>query len=111
MLVGRSSPFGSRNRTRTLIALWLLEESYPRELARLLGVPLFAVQNALRGLEKDALAAGRLRGRTRLYRLNPQYFARKELGALLSRLVSQEPELEAGIRRLRRRPRQTGKPL
>ncbi len=35
-----SSPFGGETRTRVLVALRLLDESYPRELARLLGVSL-----------------------------------------------------------------------
>src|SRR4030067_1068849 len=34
-----SSPFGGRTRTRALLALRLLGESYPRELARLLAGP------------------------------------------------------------------------
>lgn len=111
MLVVRSSPFGSVSRTRCLIALRLLEESYPRELARLLEVPLFSIQGALSRLERDGLVAARSRGRTRLFRLNPRYFAAKELGQFLSRLMIQEPELDNRSRALRRRPRRTAKPL
>ena len=39
-MVDTSSPFGGQTRTRLLLALRLLEESYPRELARLLERPL-----------------------------------------------------------------------
>ncbi len=111
MLVSRSSPFGGRTRTFVLLALGLLEESFPRELARILEVPLNGVQQALRGLENDGLVAGRLAGRTRLYRLNPRYFARKELDDYLRRLAEPESELTGRVEKLRKRPRRAGKPL
>src|SRR5665811_1620795 len=100
-----SAPFGGVARTRGLVALNLLEESYPRELARVLEQALSGVQNALSGLEKDALVASRMVGRTRLYRLNPRYFALKELRAFLSRLAEPEERLRTRIDDLRRRPR------
>ncbi len=111
MLVSRTSPFGGQARTLVLLALSLLEESFPRELARLLEVPLNGIQQALRGLEVDGLVAARAAGRTRLYRLNPRYFAREELGDYLKRLVSAETDLVKRTARLRRRPRRAGKPL
>ena len=70
-------PFGGQARTRVLLGLRLLEESYPRELARVLELPLSGVQMAVRGLERDGLVAARAAGRTRLVRLNPRYFARR----------------------------------
>lgn len=103
MLVGESSrppgssPFGSRTRTRTLLALALMSESYPRELARVLETPLFAVQKALASLERDQLVAGRLLGRTRLYGLNPRYLASRELREYLERLAGREFELRRRI--------------
>ena len=111
MLVSRSSPFGGQTRTLVLLALSLVEESFPRELARLLEVPLNGVQQALRGLEIDGLVAARAAGRTRLYRLNPRYFAREELESYLRRLASAETDLVERTAGLRRRPRRTGKPL
>lgn len=110
MLVSSSSPFGSRTRTLVLLALRLLEESFPRELARVLKAPLNGVQQALRRLELDGLVAGRLVGRTRLYRLNPRYFARAELEEYLGRLVEPEADLQDRVAQLRRRPRRAGKP-
>jgi DNA-binding transcriptional ArsR family regulator len=110
-VIGSSQPFGSRARTRVLLALQLSGESYARELARLLGLSLSGVQKALRSLERDGLIAGRAAGRTRLYRLDPRAFARRELERYLERLLESETELRAGVARLRRRPRQTGKPL
>lgn len=111
MLVSRSSPFGGRTRTLVLVALGALEESFPRELARILDAPLNGIQQALKGLEADGIVSGRTAGRTRLFRLNPRYFARKELQSYLERLAQPEADLIRRITALRRRPRRTGKPL
>jgi DNA-binding transcriptional ArsR family regulator len=94
-----------------LLALRLLDESYARELARLLDAPLSGVQGALRSLERDGLVAGRLVGRTRLFQLDPRYFARDELRRYLLRLTEAENTLRARVAGLRRRPRRGGKPL
>lgn len=109
MLVGISSPFGGRTRTRVLLALQLLGETYPRELARLLKAPIFGVQKALLGLEKDGLVAARTRGRIRLFVLNPRYPAVRELQAYLEKLVEPDSELKTAVLEMRRRPRRTGK--
>ena len=86
-------------------------ESYPRELARVLGLRLSGVQKALRSLEADGLVAGRAVGRLRLYRLNPRAYARPELERYLNRLLDAQPDLRAAVASLRRRPRRTGKPI
>src|SRR2546426_10320085 len=93
MLVSRSSPFGGQTRTLVLLALSLLEESFPRELARLLEVSLNGVQQALRGLERDGLVAARLAGGTRPYKLNPAHFSREEVYDYLKRLAKTENEV------------------
>lgn len=111
MKIMESSPFGGRTRTRVLVALSLLETSFPRELARLLAAPVSGVRQALASLERDGLVAGRLVGRTRLVQLDPGYFARQELASYLARLSDAEPVLRADVARLRRRPRATGKAL
>jgi DNA-binding transcriptional ArsR family regulator len=111
MLVDKSSPFGGAARTRALLALELLGESYPRELSRLLSSSLAGVQKGLAGLERDGMVAAKSVGRTRLYRINPRYFARQELEVYLRRLLESEPELKRRASNLRRRPRRTGKPL
>lgn len=64
MLVSRSSPFGSKSRTLVLVALSVLEESFPRELARVLEAPLNGIQQAIKGLEADGIVSGRTAGRT-----------------------------------------------
>jgi DNA-binding transcriptional ArsR family regulator len=106
-----SSPFGGQARTRVLLALRLLDESYPRELARVLELPVNGVQMALRGLERDGLIAGRVAGRVRLVRLNPRYFARDELQRYLLKLTVAERRLQDRVAELRRRPRAAGKRL
>jgi sugar-specific transcriptional regulator TrmB len=80
-------------------------------MARLTDVPLNGVQQALRGLEKDGLVAAQTAGKTRLYRLNPRYFALAELESYLKRISAAESELVARTAQLRQRPRQTGKRL
>ena len=106
-----TSPFGSNARTRVLLALQVMSESYARELARLLGLSLSGVQKALVSLEHDGLVAGRAVGRTRLFRLNPRAFARRELERYLERLLEPEDELRSRAGAIRRRPRRTGKSL
>lgn len=109
-MVISSSPFGGQARTRVLLALRLLDESYPRELARVLDLPLSGVQMALRGLERDGLVAGRSAGRMRLVRLNPRYFAREELQRYLLTLAGADAALQDRVALMRRRPRAAGKP-
>jgi DNA-binding transcriptional ArsR family regulator len=106
-----ASPFGGEGRTRVLLALRLLSESYPRELARVLGMPFSSVQKALRSLENDGLVAARTLGRTRVFRFDPRYFAYDELQRFLLRLTEPEFELRTRVAALRRRPRRTAKPL
>lgn len=111
MVGNTSSPFGSGTRTRVLLALSLIGESYARELSRLLGAPLSGVQKALQSLETDGLVAGRAVGRTRVFQLDPRYFARDALKQFLRRLSEPETGLQRDVAGLRRRPRRTGKPL
>jgi hypothetical protein len=106
-----SSPFGSATRTQTLVALALMESSYPRELARLLETAVNNVQSALRSLERDGIVVGRAVGRTRVFQLNPRYFAAGALRALLDKLAGADPDLRERVAALRRRPRRTAKPL
>jgi sugar-specific transcriptional regulator TrmB len=111
MVMVRSSPFGSVTRTRVLLALHIMGGSHARELARTLEAPLSGVQNALRSLERDGLVAARSAGRTRLFELNPRYFAIRALRPFLDRLTVPETELRRAVESIRRRPRRTGKRL
>jgi hypothetical protein len=65
----------------------------------------------LMSLERDGLVAARTMGRTRVYRLNPRYFALDDLSRYLTRLAEAEPGLQKDVEAMRRRPRRTGKSL
>jgi DNA-binding transcriptional ArsR family regulator len=106
-----TSPFGSQTRTRVLLALSLLEQSYSRELSRILKVPISVLQKAVLSLERDGLVVARTMGQTRVVSLNPRFFARRELVALLNRLAEPEDRLRAAVAKLRKRPRRSGKRL
>src|SRR5258708_31819248 len=110
MVMPRSSPFGGGTRTRVLVAVSLLGESYPRELARVLSAPLSGVQKALQSLELDGMVAGRSMGRTRVFQLDPRYFARDALTLFLRRLAEPETALRNQVATLRRPPRRTRQP-
>ncbi|MBI2220244.1 MAG: hypothetical protein HYU53_03450 [Acidobacteria bacterium] len=99
-----SSPFGSVARTRALLALSLMTETYPRQLARVLDAPLFSIQKALASLERDGLVASRVLGRTRLYGLNSRYLASRELREYLERLAGREFDLRRTIAQTRAGP-------
>lgn len=103
------SPFGSRTRTRVLLALERSGQSFPRELARRLAAPVSVVQKAVRSLERDGLVTGRMLGRTRLLQLNPDYVALTQLRGLLVELTRSEGGLEAAPARTRRRPLREGR--
>src|SRR5262249_24367378 len=100
-----SSPFGSRTRTRVLIALRLLEQSYARELSRFLRLPVSVVRKGIRSLVREDVIAGRLAGKTRLLRLNPSYFAASEVQALVDKLIEADTDLRARASHLRRKIR------
>ncbi len=111
MVIGQSSPFGGQTRSRVLLALRIMDESYPRQLARLLEAPPSGVLKALRSLELDGLVVGRNVGRTRVFRINPRYFAYEELRRYLAKIAEPDEELRERADAIRRRPRRTGKPL
>lgn len=110
MLERNPQLLGSRNRTMVLEAIRLLEETYPSELASLLGLRLFSVQGILAAYEREGAIVSRLLGRTRRVSLNPRYFAHAELDALLWKLGKQDVALQSMLAARRRRPRRPGKP-
>jgi hypothetical protein len=103
--------FGTAVRTRVLLVIALLEQSYPREIARVAKAPLMSTQRIVNDLEKQGVLASRLHGAQREVRLNPSFFAYRELQALLLRLSQAEPALVRDIEAMRRRPRRAGKEL
>ena len=101
--------FGSRNRTRVLVAICLLKETFPSELAATLQLRLFSVQSILASLEQEGVAVSRLMGRTRLVSISPRYFARKELELLLRKLGMKDVGLQKQLASPPRRPRRADK--
>lgn len=104
-----SSLFGTANRTAVLVAIRLLEQTFPSELAALLGLRLFSVQQILGSLEREGIIASRALGRTRSVGLNPRYFAATELEELLWTLGQADVALQQKLAARRRRPRRPGK--
>ena len=102
--------FGSRNRTAVLVALRLLEESYPSELARLLGLRLYSVQQILRSFEIEGVIVSRMFGRTRRVTWNPRYVGHTPLADLLWKIGQEDVPLQRALAGKRRRPRRAGKP-
>jgi len=103
--------FGSPTRTRVVIIALSLRETYPRELARISGVPLVTVQRIVEDLEREGILATRLSGNQRRVIVNPEWFASKELRALALRLAEVAPEIRAALDAERRRARRRGKPV
>ena len=102
---------GSIAKERLLLYLYTRREAYPREMAAALGFTLYRVQNQLAGLERGGVVYSRLRGRVRLYGLDPRYPFRRELEALLRKALEFTPGPER--ERLftpRLRPRRGGRP-
>ena len=95
------------------ILLFLLanDGSYPSEIARNFAFNLNAVQYQLKKMEGAGVLYSRLRGRVRLYGLNPRYSFRKELAALLQKTLDFLDAAERDKYYIRRRrPRRAGKP-
>jgi len=70
---------------KVLFFLLVNDDAYPREIAANFGFNLNAVQYQLKKLEKAGVLYSRLRGKVRLYGLDPNYAFRRELDALLKK--------------------------
>lgn len=104
--------FGSGLREKILLYLAECGDAYSLELAKNFKASLFAVQNQLKRLEEAGILVSRSVGRTRMYGINPRYFLRNELIALLKKDIETLPDEELQEHyRPRRRPRRAGKPL
>ena len=103
--------FGSPTRTRIAVMAVALRETYPRELARLAGVPLISVQRIVDDLEREGILTSRLSGNQRRVNVNSEWIASRELRALALRLAETIPDIRAALDGERRRPRRRGKPV
>ena len=109
MRMGVPKLFGSQTRTRVVVMLIALRETYPRELARLSGVPLVSVQRIVDDLEREGILASRLAGNQRRVTVNTDWIAAPELRALAVRLAETLPDIRAALEAERRRPRRRAK--
>jgi len=104
--------FGSKTRESVLLFLLTHGDAYAREMARVYGYTLNMVQSQLAALEAGGVVVSRLRGKVRLYQLNPRYPFRKELERLLWRALDFYPSDERErLYTPRLRPRRAGKPV
>lgn len=103
--------FGTVRRTEVLQMIALLDETYARELSRLIDAPLISVQRIVDALERDDLIVTRSIGAERRITFNPRFYALAELKALLLRLSDRNEPLTRAANELRRRPRRKGKSL
>ena len=104
--------FESEKKEKILLYLYTHGESYAREIARVFQYYINTVQNQLQNLERNGVLCSKLKGKVRLFNINPRYPFRKELEALLEKALTfiSEEEKEKYYRP-RLRPRRTGKPL
>jgi len=110
MLVSNPKLFGSPTRTRTLLAIALLKESYVQQLAGLLELEQPAVFRIVDGLEHEGVLVSRCVGRTRTVSLNPRMYGVADLEAFLLK-YSKSTDIEERVANVRRRPRRHGKAL
>lgn len=103
---------GSEIKEKVLLYIHANGESYPREIAKAFDFHVNAVQSQMLNLEKGAVLYSKLKGRVRLFGLNPRYAFKKELEALLERVLLFTPkDARSQVFAVRLRPRRTGKPL
>lgn len=104
--------FGSLNKEKILLYIHTHGESYSREIARTFNLYVNTVQNHLLNLERGGVLYSKLRGKVRLFGLNPRYAFKRELEILLEKaLTFITPEEKKKFYTPRLRPRRTGKPL
>jgi len=104
--------FNSDKKEKILLYIYTNGESYAREIASKFQFYLNTVQNQLLNLEEGGVLYSKLKGKVRLFGINPRYPFKKELIALLEKALIFIPEEEKEkFYKPRLRPRRTGKPL
>lgn len=102
----------SEIKEKILLYLYANGESYAREISKIFNFNLSSVQNQLLNLEQGGVLYSKLKGKVRLFGLNPRYPFKKEIEVLLEkvlRFVPEEEKLKFYNRRLR--PRHSRKPI
>jgi hypothetical protein len=106
------SIFGSLSRERILVFIAAREEGYAREITEFWKCPDRPIKRELNQLEADGVLIAKSYGRTITYRINPRFFLRKELSALLLKAIdAYPPDWKRKLLFNRRRPRAKGKSI
>lgn len=103
---------GSIIKEKIILYLILNPLSYPSEIARTFKFNLYTVQKQLENLENGGVVCSRLKGKVRLYEIDPRYPFKKEMEALFMKVYSfTDKETKEKYYIKRTRPRKPGKPL
>lgn len=103
---------GSQAAEKVLVFINARDGGYGREISEFSGTSLAPVQKQLAKFEQANILYSELKGRTRIYRLNPRYALYKELVQILNKMAEcYPPEIREQLLMNRRRPRRAGKPL
>ena len=106
------SLFGSLSRERVLTFIAAREQGYAREITGFWKCPDRPIKRELNRLESDGVLTAKSYGRTISYSMNPRFFLRKELTALLLKVIdAYPPEWKEKLLFNRRRQRAKGKPI
>jgi predicted transcriptional regulator len=106
------SLFGSLSRERILTYIAAREQGYAREITEFWKCPDRPIKRELNRLESDGVLIAKSYGRTISFSMNSRFFLRKELTALLLKIIdAYPPEWKEKLLFNRRRPRAKGKPI
>jgi len=106
------SLFGSLSRERILTFIAARGQGYAREITEFWKCPDRPIKRELNRLESDGVLIAKSYGRTIDYSMNPRFFLRDELTALLLKIIdAYPPEWKEKLLFDRRRPRAKGKPV
>jgi hypothetical protein len=109
-MIAEPKLFGSATRTRALIAIALLKDTYVRQLAGLLGLSSPVLFRIVDDLEREGIIVSRYVGRTRTVSLNPRMYGIRDLEAFLLK-YAKGTDVEENVARVRLRPRRRGKEI
>jgi DNA-binding transcriptional ArsR family regulator len=106
------SLLGSGKKEKILLYIYTHGEAYAREMASAFAMHVNVVQHHLENMEYGGVLYSKLRGKVRLFGLNPRYPFKRELEALLEKVLSFVPgDEKRKFYTPRRKPRRTSKPL
>jgi len=101
---------GNKTVEKVLFYISVYGEGYAKKMADTFEVSLNGIQMQLKRLEDGGVIVSQLKGRTRIYKFNPNYAFLKELKAILIKAMEFLPEKTLNkYYRNRTRPRRKGK--